>query len=226
MEKTRRDFLIQGLAGLVGLACPSLAYSQVPAPRAPGDVEVKPGVYDLGDPNRWNQPVPFQKPSPNYTLDDFILSYGKNDWDNLPAHVKQKITNDWQNYPLFHRKSVCEIYFSPRDFINTNFSPQQKAEYTNWERANFWLQRREAQRRINQNILGAIKISPVRAGLNQEQMQKEYDERYPWGINITEFDSHPGDGVIFYLFESNHLRQNRVDRVNPEFRRSYPAQTR
>ncbi len=216
MEKrqlTRRGFL-EGLAGLgvVGVGTGAglqskRAYSD--------DIRIDnlegPAVIDMGDPSRWHQPVVEQGLSKNYDLNDLKRAFGPK-WDALSPSQKQRTERLWEKADPQYRKSICEIYNSPDEFINQNLTKEQRAEFERFTAGKYWMMREEVDKRMRMHSRynGATRIPLFRRGVSLAEVKKEYDASYPWEID---FDC-PGyeDGLIIFLYE----KQNKKNRLNPE----------
>lgn len=200
---SRRDFLT-GLAGIaLGLASVN-SYSQ--------DRPLPPGIADLGDPERWNKPVQNRKLSEDYTLDDFILALGEGApgrWEKLTDYEKQRIAQTWNSADKRFRQKSCEIYFSPTDFVEKYFSKAQKQEFENWKRATYWLARDEyARRKKIPGAEGEVKIPLFRGDINIDALKEEYNQRYPWKVDLGGFKHNSGDTVLVFLYEQGKNRIN------------------
>ncbi|MFA5258531.1 MAG: hypothetical protein WC979_04330 [Candidatus Pacearchaeota archaeon] len=216
-----RKSILEGLGALVvgtSLVCNGL-------PAIAQDVPLNQGVYSEG----FNQPSePARKPSSNYTLDDFRLVYGANNWNALPSENKERLKQKWSTMNLTQKKSTVELYQSPADFENSNLTKSQRKAIQKADRAAYLIQGAEIKQRISgkSESEGEVIVPIFRKGVDMNKIRAEYLENYPEINPDCLLDFYKDQLTSTRLILMHEIRNYGGKRINPDFLKVYTKTTR
>jgi len=189
------------------------------------DVPLKPGVYSEQS-NQANGPI---NNSPNYNdLEGFKSVYGNRNWDTLPQKNKEKFEQKWSTMNLAQRKSTVELYKSPADFENSNFTKSQRKAIQKADRAAYLIQSAEIKQRISgkSDSEGEVIVPIFRKGVDMNKIKAEYLENHPEINPECLNDFYKDQLTSTRLILLHEIKNYGGKRINPEFLKDYTRTSR